>query len=447
MPTIKWRHGGATSKRNSEPLRFLARLIPLVCLIAVTACATAPRAASPKTPPDRTVARLQDDLQAHIKQHGLDGAVLTILLMPDRTLRLHAVAPGRSVPPSFRLASISKVITALTLLALDDAEVLSLDDPIAKWLPELEEARVPSYPPPTIRHLLEHTSGLVRGPGQPAAGWRAVTPPGMRYLYSNEGYDLLARVVEVATGQSFADCARQRVLEPLGLAATTPCETPDPGLGIGAGGWCSTDEDIARLARALLDPSAASNRLLAAAESSVHPPCFTVGRDRRGRPIWLRQAGSAPGAGGELVLFPREGIAVVLLTDRRYLPPFFDAVWRSLFRRLDLPRSAFRVRETSALPSVLCAGSYESEAGLLVVRATGDGLQLVIADGPPRALKLLEGSRYAIAEHDEDIEVLAALARAHAASIVEFILHEGRAEGCLFEERFHRRVTPPAPTR
>jgi CubicO group peptidase (beta-lactamase class C family) len=392
-------------------------------------------------------ARLKTDLESHIVRHGMDGAVLTILLMPDRTLRLHAVADGRSLPASFRLASISKIITALTVLALHGEGLLDLDDPLGTWLPELEATRVPGYRPATLRDVVAHTSGLVLAPGHPTPVWHAIAPPGMRYQYSNEGYDLLARAVEQASGLGFPECARQRVLEPLGLVATTPCAVPDPGLGNGSGGWCSTDEDLVRLARALLDPTAWPNRLVAAAEVADHPPCFTVGRDRRGRMVWLRQAGSAPGAGAELVLFPREGIAVVVLTDRRYLPPFFDSVWRSLFRRLDLPRSAFRVRQPTTVASGLCEGVYESDGQQLVVRASNRGLTLAVSDGPPRPLKLLEGTRYAIAEHDEDIAVLSALARAHAASIVEFVVHDGRVQGCLFGERFHRRVTPSPPGR
>jgi CubicO group peptidase (beta-lactamase class C family) len=138
----------------------------------------------------------------------------------------------------FEAGSVSKQITAgaVVLLALDGR--LSLDDDVRKFLPEL-----PDYGTPiTIRHLLNHTSGL-RDWGSVAAlgGWprgtRAYTndlvldiarrqralnyPPGAYYSYTNTGYNLLALVVGRVSGAPLAEFTRQRIFVPLGMTSTS----------------------------------------------------------------------------------------------------------------------------------------------------------------------------------------------------------------------------------
>ena len=137
----------------------------------------------------------------------------------------------------FESGSISKQLTAAAtvLLALDGK--LDLEDDVRKYVPEL-----PAYEKPvTIRHLLNHTSGL-RDWGDIAsiAGWprgsrvhthdhvldildqqRALNyPPGERYSYTNSGYNLLAIIVSRVSGQPFADFSRERIFKPLGLTST-----------------------------------------------------------------------------------------------------------------------------------------------------------------------------------------------------------------------------------
>jgi CubicO group peptidase (beta-lactamase class C family) len=137
----------------------------------------------------------------------------------------------------FEPGSVSKQFTAAAtiLLALDDK--LSLDDDIREYIPEL-----PDYGNAiTIRHLLNHTSGLrdwgtVAGIG----GWPRTTrvhthvhvldiakrqrslnyPPGEYYSYTNTGYNLQAILVERVSGMSFAEFSRVRIFEPLGMTRT-----------------------------------------------------------------------------------------------------------------------------------------------------------------------------------------------------------------------------------
>jgi CubicO group peptidase (beta-lactamase class C family) len=138
----------------------------------------------------------------------------------------------------FEAGSVSKQFTAAAVMLLARDGKLSLDDPARKYLPEL-----PDYGAPvTIRQMLTHTSGL-RDWGSLAAiaGWRRTTrmhtqahaleivsrqralnfPPGMRWSYSNSGYNLAAIIVSRVSGQSFAEFTRTRIFEPLGMTRTS----------------------------------------------------------------------------------------------------------------------------------------------------------------------------------------------------------------------------------
>lgn len=138
----------------------------------------------------------------------------------------------------FEAGSVSKQFTAAAVLLLARDGKLSLDDPVRKYIPEL-----PDYSPPlTIRHMLNHTSGL-RDWGNIAgiAGWPRTTrvhthahvleivshqkalnfTPGTRYSYSNTGFNLAAIIVSRVSGMSFADFTRTRLFEPLGMTHTS----------------------------------------------------------------------------------------------------------------------------------------------------------------------------------------------------------------------------------
>lgn len=137
----------------------------------------------------------------------------------------------------FEAGSIAKQFTAAATVLLARDGKLNLEDDVRRYVPEL-----PAYERPiTIRHLLNHTSGL-RDWGDIAqiAGWprgsrvhthdhvldildgqRALNyPPGDRYSYTNSGYNLLAIIVSRVSGQPFATFSRERLFKPLGLTST-----------------------------------------------------------------------------------------------------------------------------------------------------------------------------------------------------------------------------------
>jgi CubicO group peptidase (beta-lactamase class C family) len=143
-----------------------------------------------------------------------------------------AITP-RSV---FDIGSTSKQFTAASILLLEQRGVLSLDDDVRRFIPEL-----PSYGEAiTIRHLLLHTSGLRDYIGLMVLSGvdydDVTTPqealdiivrqkalnftPGAEHLYSNSGYFLLSIIVERASGQNLRDFARQHIFDPLDMTRT-----------------------------------------------------------------------------------------------------------------------------------------------------------------------------------------------------------------------------------
>lgn len=136
----------------------------------------------------------------------------------------------------FRMASVSKQVTAGAIALLAVRGDLDLDAPVRRYLPNF-----PDYPdPPTVRHLVHHTSGvrdyvgLMRlagnrdedfytNPEVLAAINRQLGlnfQPGAEYLYSNAGYFLLGRIVAGVSGQSLREFAETHFFAPLGMTDT-----------------------------------------------------------------------------------------------------------------------------------------------------------------------------------------------------------------------------------
>ncbi|MGH7920099.1 MAG: serine hydrolase domain-containing protein [Candidatus Dormibacteraceae bacterium] len=147
----------------------------------------------------------------------------------------------------YEIGSQTKTFVSLLILQLVAESKVGLGDHISKWIPG-----VPNGDQITIRELLKNTSGLgdvlsapaiekkweagkVCTPDELLAAGATLPPeaaPGTKWIYSNYGYDLLGRVVELATHQSFATVVQQRIVRPLGLHRTyfPTSETSGSGL-------------------------------------------------------------------------------------------------------------------------------------------------------------------------------------------------------------------------
>ncbi len=142
---------------------------------------------------------------------------------------------GKPLRPDmqFKIASQTKTFTSDLILQLVGDGKVSFDDHISKWV-----AGVPNGDQITIEELLNHTSGLADGFTSPSvqakvptgctpeellsaeAQFPPVAPPGTTWSYSNYGYNLLGRVVELVTGESLSTAIEQRIAKPLHLRRT-----------------------------------------------------------------------------------------------------------------------------------------------------------------------------------------------------------------------------------
>jgi CubicO group peptidase (beta-lactamase class C family) len=282
--------------------------------------------------------RIHEAVQRHIDAGSLAGAV-TLVARHGKVAHLEAhglmdLESKRAMQRDavFRLASMSKPVTAVAVMMMVEEGKVRLNDPVSRFIPEFKSSRVATPkpgarggaatgrggpgrggPPPevdfvsatreiTIRDLLTHGSGLLSGGlGNATAGEAAARSPndalatyipklgavaldfqpGTLWRYSGlAGFDVLSRVVEIASGQTFDRFLRERLFDPLGMKDTgfslTPAiqsrlvtlyrrgangleRTPDQsGLSSdtyfsGAGGLVSTAEDYAQFGAMLVN--------------------------------------------------------------------------------------------------------------------------------------------------------------------------------------------------
>jgi len=138
----------------------------------------------------------------------------------------------------FRIASMTKSFTALSILKLRDEGKLALDDPAEQYVPELRALSYPTTDAPrvTVRHLLSHSAGFPEdnpwGDRQLARtdaemremlreGIPFSTAPGTAYEYSNYGFAILGRIVANVSGRSYPQYVAEQILAPLGMTSTT----------------------------------------------------------------------------------------------------------------------------------------------------------------------------------------------------------------------------------
>jgi CubicO group peptidase (beta-lactamase class C family) len=291
-----------------------------IALAALTLAGSAARAQDT----DR-IERVRAAMQRFVGEGQTAGAV-TLIGGAEGAPEIQAVGRAdveKDLPMStgtiFRVASMTKPITALAIMMLVDEGKLKVDDRVDKYLPEFAGQKLvagkdgvnailkdPSRPI-TVRDLLTHTSGLPDSmpPGLPAIdpkrnmtlaeavkffAKRPLTfEPGSKWSYSNAGMAALGRIVEVVSDRSYDEFLRERLFAPLGMVDTTFYPTPEqmPRVAVTydrkdgklvaddssrvaptrdkrypspAGGLYSTAPDLAKLYRMLLHRGAVGGR-------------------------------------------------------------------------------------------------------------------------------------------------------------------------------------------
>ena len=313
------------------------------CLTLLAALAPAlPLLAQSSSP---SYARVDSAVVDELRRTSTPGAAVA-LVVGDSVVYAKGfgstAADGAAVTPAttFRIASITKVFTAATLVSLAEAGRVDLAAPIGARLGELPDSlrRI------TAHQLLSHTAGLIMMPA-PATGAdpataladaaarvparAAFTAPGEIFSYSNLGYQLAGRLIEVAGERPYAEQVRRTLLMPLGLTATSF----DSTVGLGAlpfAGLSSNVLDLSRFAiafmnagrpdgsRALTSPMVA--RLTApAARFQSGPGDYGYGlRLYRHRGVDVVEHGGVDPAGYRSLLYmvPSRRVAVIVLANR-----------------------------------------------------------------------------------------------------------------------------------
>jgi CubicO group peptidase (beta-lactamase class C family) len=190
----------------------------------------------------KTISGVSKAVQQFIDSNEISGAV-TLLADKDDVLHLDAIGladvAGKrpmNADAIFWIASMTKPITATAVLMLESEGKLSVEDAVAKYIPELANLKTPDGEPAnlTLRHLLTHTSGLAEISSEQArqaktlaevipmyAAGQLKFKPGTKWVYCQSSINTAARVVEVVSGKSFPEFLEERLFGPLGMKDTT----------------------------------------------------------------------------------------------------------------------------------------------------------------------------------------------------------------------------------
>ena len=340
----------------------MVRRCEIVALVLCTACATASKARvtaddlqfvdslftayTGTTVPGASVVVISDGRVAVRRAYG----------MADLERRV-AAAPETD----YRLASVSKQFTAMAVMLLVKDGKVRYDQAVRELLPELPAAARAV----TVRHLLNHTSGLwdyedlIPDSRTAQLDGRDVLallvskdslyfPAGSQYRYSNSGYVLLGLIVERVSGMTFPEFLQTRIFRPLGMGASVahvegsdtvprraygysprggtfvPTDQSVTSATLGDGGIYTNVDDMVHWDRALYGDTALVDA--AALELATTPPQLPGGADTqygfgwfvdhyRGEKRW-RHTGETSGFRNAIQRFPHRRLTIIVLTNR-----------------------------------------------------------------------------------------------------------------------------------
>ncbi|MFD4668660.1 serine hydrolase domain-containing protein [Lentzea sp. NPDC058450] len=348
------------------------------------------------------------------------------------------------------IGSITKTFTATLLMVLVSDGDVGLDEPVVEYLPELRRALGPTADVLTARHLLSHTGGLHAEVVAPPAGGSAalatsvtdlVQAPGAGFSYSNAGYALIGRLIEVVTGMTWAEAVRAILVKPLGidlafvagseeassstasghtvnraLSLVRPVEQDLTSVEAPAGGLAASAADLVELAKMHLapthggiDPGLVDPDHLAEMRRPV-PGAVPFGlADGWGLGLalfhgdgagWLGHDGTADGTSCHLRLDPESGTAVALTANSAT----GSALWNDLLPELraagiDIAEDAPAVESGPQKPIPKdCTGTYVNGDIAYSVVVQDDELHLVVDDEPAARLAVRDGFVFSVTD-------------------------------------------------
>jgi CubicO group peptidase (beta-lactamase class C family) len=260
---------------------------------------------------------------------------------------------------SYPVGSISKQFTAACILLLEQDGKLTLDDTVSRWFPELTSAKEI-----TLRELLSHTSGYEDyapqdytipawmkpvDPAKVVAEWAGKPldfEPGTQWQYSNTNFMLAALIVERASGMTYFDFLRKRVLQPAGLTHALNLDTERDQLQVRgyerhalaplrpaileAPGWYFGDAslampvadllawDISIMNRTVLSPKSYDEFETPVKLKDGKPTTYGLGVQvlTQGGHKVLEHSGEVGGYTAENIVLPEEKLAIAVLTNQ-----------------------------------------------------------------------------------------------------------------------------------
>ncbi|MCO1655646.1 serine hydrolase domain-containing protein [Pseudonocardia humida] len=334
----------------------------------------------------------------------------------------------------FQIGSVTKLWTATLVMQLVDEGVVGLDDPVRAHLPEFRIADEDAAAQITVRQLLTHTAGFEgdiftdTGTGDDCLekfvavlhGVPQLFAPGEQFSYSNAGYCVLGRLVEVLRGRPYDACLREHVLSPLGLthAATGAAEAimfraavghvePEPGAAVvPAPVWAMArsnapagsmlamrPRDLVAFARMHLDDGRAADGTavlapgtaarmhageVALPDLGLMGTSWGLGFERFDTPtgVLVGHDGNTIGQAAFLRVVPAAGVAVALLTNGGDAVSLYrDAVGHVLaaLADVDLPALPAPPRQPRRIDAERFLGTYSAEVFDLTVSQDPDG--------------------------------------------------------------------------
>lgn len=269
----------------------------------------------------------------------------------------------------YELASVSKAFTGMGILLMEEQGLLSMSDPIQKYLPWFTlkyQGKHVDMQSITLNNFLHHTSGLTNGShsqnipqgNTPDMLQKTVEMlvdselsfyPGEQYNYGTVNYDVLGLVIEIVSGQSYEDFMREQVFQPLGLHQTyvykedaqatgqlaqgyrssffmtTPYNAPDFSGNKPAGYIISSTKDMARwmgiqmgivqdipeIFHTVIEKSHQADMSVPAVNEMYYAAGWSVNANQ----TIIEHPGGNPNFGTEVVILPNERIAICLLTN------------------------------------------------------------------------------------------------------------------------------------
>ncbi|RAY11502.1 serine hydrolase [Actinomadura craniellae] len=327
---------------------------------ALTAISLALLPASGGVPPGGiTPARIDAFVAEYRERTGLPGAAVAVVRGNEV---VHAAGYGRTgsgdpvtAGTPMAIASLSKSMTSLAVLRLVERGKVRLDGTVRDHLPEFAMAD-PRAARITVRQLLDHTSGMADSAFREKSGRRPeslreavarlrtarlAAAPGTAFSYHNTNYQVAARLVEVVSGEPFADHLDAHVFTPLGMHDSRTLATerdlpgsarghlrilgravalPEPtGFGNGSGGVISSANDMARWLIAqngggLLSPAGTAALRTPSARNPGYALGWSIGRTERGTPV-IGHGGDLFTATAEQLLIPESGYGIAVMAN------------------------------------------------------------------------------------------------------------------------------------